>query len=72
MVFCAEKTLVVDGDVPSNTTDIAFTISDRSEKACRHLWGKVPAKYRSAAVGALVCKTLSFSKSDAEHHMFAK
>lgn len=92
---------------------VAFSIGDRSEKACRHLWGKVPAEYRTAilysdfwkayqqvlpqdqhqAVGKesgqtnhmerwyctlrqrlsrYVRKTLSFSKSDAYHHMVTK
>ena len=92
---------------------VAFTIGDRSEKACRRLWGKMPVEYRCGtlysdfwkayqnvlpqeqhhAVGKesgqtnhmerwyctlrqclarYVRKTLSFSKSDAYHHMFTK
>ena len=29
---------------------VAFTIGDRSEKACRRLWGKIPAAYRSCGL----------------------
>lgn len=92
---------------------VAFTLGDRSQKACRRLWEKIPAEYRTAtlysdfwkayqkvlpqdqhqAVGKesgqtnhmerwyctlrqrlsrYVRKTLSFSKSDAYHHMVTK
>lgn len=92
---------------------VAFTIGDRSKKACRRLWGKIPIEYRGCtlysdfwkayrqvlpqalhqAVGKdsgqtnhmerwyctlrqrlarYVRKTLSFSKSDAYHHLFTK
>ena len=92
---------------------VAFTLGDRSQKACRRLWGKIPAEYQNAmlysdfwkayqkvlpqdqhqAVGKesgqtnhmerwyctlrqrlsrYVRKTLSFSKSDAFHHMVTK
>ena len=27
---------------------VAFSLGDRTEKACRRLWGKVPAEYRTA------------------------
>ena len=92
---------------------VAFVIGERSEKACRRLWEKIPPAYRTAtlysdfwkayqkvlpqdqhqAVGKesgqtnhmerwyctlrqrlarYVRKTLSFSKSDAFHHMVTK
>ncbi len=92
---------------------VAFVIGDRSEKTCRHLWNKIPDKYKRCLtfsdfwqaysqvfpeethrcvgkesgetahmerwyntlrqrLARFVRKTLSFSKSDAFHHMVTK
>jgi len=51
---------------------IAFTLGDRSEQACRRLWGKIPVEYRTATLYSDFWKAYQQVLPQAQHQAVGK
>ena len=51
---------------------VAFSLGDRTEKACRRLWGKVPAEYRAAIFYSDFWKAYQQVLPQAQHQAVGK